>query len=113
MSEMGRQKRKCWRFQVMSALPHKADINSRDRDVRFVPQADVRRVNAALAFLVRNRSRTAPSGYEDLFPPVQRSPRSLLHDRVIEWSTAISSCSSPAPETSLACADAEHHDDRR
>jgi len=22
----------------MSALPHKADINSRDRDVRFVPE---------------------------------------------------------------------------
>src|SRR5882724_7823682 len=35
------QKRKCRRFQVMSALPHKADINSRDRDVRFVPQAEV------------------------------------------------------------------------
>jgi len=24
----------------MSALPHKADINSRDRDVRFVPTGD-------------------------------------------------------------------------
>ena len=34
------QKRKCRRFQVMSALPHKADINSRDRDVRFVPTGD-------------------------------------------------------------------------
>jgi hypothetical protein len=31
------QKRKCRRFQVMSALPHKADINARDCDVRFVP----------------------------------------------------------------------------
>ncbi len=39
MSQMG-QKRKCRRFQVMSALPHKADINSRDRDVRFVPEGD-------------------------------------------------------------------------
>jgi hypothetical protein len=37
MSQLG-QKRKCRRFQVMSALPHKADINSRDRDVRFVPK---------------------------------------------------------------------------
>jgi len=35
-SEMG-QKRKWRRFQVMSALPHKADINARDCDVRFVP----------------------------------------------------------------------------
>src|SRR5260221_307479 len=77
----------------------------------FVPQADVRRVNAALAFLVRNRSQTAPLGYEDLFP-VQRSPRFRLQDGVIEWSTVISSCSSPAPETALACADAEHHDRR-
>jgi hypothetical protein len=36
MSELG-QKRKCWRFSVMSALPHKADINCRDCGVRFVP----------------------------------------------------------------------------
>jgi hypothetical protein len=61
------QKRKWRRFQVMSALPHKADINARDCDVRFVPQADVRRVNAALAFLVRNRSQTAPQNMKDLF----------------------------------------------
>jgi hypothetical protein len=31
------QKRKCRRFQVISALPHKADINCRHSDVRFVP----------------------------------------------------------------------------
>jgi hypothetical protein len=36
-SELG-QKRKWRRFQVMSALPHKADINARDCDVRFVPK---------------------------------------------------------------------------
>jgi len=36
MSPSG-QKRKWRRFQVMSALPHKADINARDCDVRFVP----------------------------------------------------------------------------
>jgi hypothetical protein len=36
MSELG-QKRKWRRFQVMSALPHKADIDARDCDVRFVP----------------------------------------------------------------------------
>jgi hypothetical protein len=35
MSELG-QKRKWRRFQVMSALPHKADIDA--RDVRFVPE---------------------------------------------------------------------------
>jgi hypothetical protein len=27
-------------FRLMSALPPKADINERDRDVRFVPKAD-------------------------------------------------------------------------
>ena len=36
------QKRKCRRFQVMSALPHKADIDARDCDVRFVPLTEVR-----------------------------------------------------------------------
>jgi hypothetical protein len=35
------QKRKWQRFQVMSALPHKADINARDCDVRFVPTGDI------------------------------------------------------------------------
>ena len=34
-------KRKWRRFQVMSALPHKADINARDCDVRFVPTTEV------------------------------------------------------------------------
>jgi sulfite reductase beta subunit-like hemoprotein len=48
MSVMG-QKRKCLRFQVMSALPHKADINSRDCDVRFVPISEV----ASIDHLVR------------------------------------------------------------
>ncbi len=36
------QKRKWRRFQVMSALPHKADIDARDCDVRFVPSSDSR-----------------------------------------------------------------------
>ena len=40
MSESG-QKRKCRYYQVMSALPQKADIDCRDCDVRFVPTADV------------------------------------------------------------------------
>jgi hypothetical protein len=40
MSEVG-QKRKWRRFQVMSALPQKADIDARDCDVRFVPMADM------------------------------------------------------------------------
>jgi hypothetical protein len=35
------QKRKWRRFQVRSALPHKAEINARDCDVRFVPTSDV------------------------------------------------------------------------
>ncbi len=35
------QKRKWRRFQVMSALPHKADIDARDCDVRFVPKHKV------------------------------------------------------------------------
>jgi hypothetical protein len=39
MSELG-QKRKCRSFHVISALPHKADIDRRDRDVRFVPLPD-------------------------------------------------------------------------
>jgi hypothetical protein len=38
MSALG-PKRKWRRFQVMSALPHKADIDARDCDVRFVPTA--------------------------------------------------------------------------
>ena len=29
------------RFQVMSALPHKADIDARDCDVRFVPRTGI------------------------------------------------------------------------
>jgi hypothetical protein len=29
------------RFQVMSALPHKADTDARDCDVRFVPCSDI------------------------------------------------------------------------
>src|SRR5882762_3015060 len=35
------QKRKWRRFQVMSALPHKADIDARDCDVRFVPKIGI------------------------------------------------------------------------
>ena len=42
-----RQKRKWRRFQVMSALPHKADINARDCDVRFVPKTDIQGSNHA------------------------------------------------------------------
>jgi hypothetical protein len=34
-------KRKCRRFHLISALPHKADINCRDCQVRFVPKAEV------------------------------------------------------------------------
>jgi hypothetical protein len=34
------QKRKWRRFQVVSALPHKADIDARDCDVCFVPDSD-------------------------------------------------------------------------
>ena len=44
MSESG-QKRKCRSFHVISALPHKADIDRRDRDVRFVPGAEGRSAN--------------------------------------------------------------------
>jgi len=40
MSQLG-QKRKRRRFSVTSALPHEADINSRDCDVRFVPNPDI------------------------------------------------------------------------
>src|SRR3979411_565877 len=38
---VGGQKRKCRRFHGMSALPDKADINSRDCDVPFVPISQV------------------------------------------------------------------------
>src|SRR5260370_13305590 len=41
------QSRKYRRFHVMSALPHKADINFRDCDVRFVPIADITRCRRA------------------------------------------------------------------
>src|SRR6266436_2097125 len=34
------QKRKCRRFLFISALPHKADINCRHCEVRFVPLTD-------------------------------------------------------------------------
>jgi hypothetical protein len=34
------QKRKCRRFLFISALPHKADINCRHCEVRFVPTTD-------------------------------------------------------------------------
>jgi hypothetical protein len=40
MSALG-QKRTLRRVCVMSALPPKADIESRSRDVRFVPKADI------------------------------------------------------------------------
>src|SRR6266446_5924861 len=49
MSELG-QKRKCWRFSVMSALPHKADINCRDCGVRFVPSAAIREPHSIIYF---------------------------------------------------------------
>jgi hypothetical protein len=39
MSAMG-HKRTLKRFRLTSALPPKADIAERDRDVRFVPKAD-------------------------------------------------------------------------
>ena len=39
MSGMG-QNRKCRCFDVTSALPLIADINGRDCNVRFVPEAD-------------------------------------------------------------------------
>jgi hypothetical protein len=35
------QKRTFWPFIAMSALPPKADIGERNRDVRFVPKADI------------------------------------------------------------------------
>src|SRR5260370_42567060 len=35
----------------MSALPHKADVTSRDCDVRFVPKADIEAVDYAKRFL--------------------------------------------------------------
>jgi hypothetical protein len=38
------QNRKYRCFHVMSALPHKADINCRDCDVRFVPLPEVLRL---------------------------------------------------------------------
>src|ERR1019366_10229711 len=34
-----------WRFHAMSALPHKADIDCRDCDVRFVPISDIEDAN--------------------------------------------------------------------
>src|SRR5713226_4880546 len=60
MSQMG-QKRKCRRFQVMSALPHKADINSRDRDVRFIPTDSCSAANRVVIRSLRRRAR-APAG---------------------------------------------------
>jgi hypothetical protein len=48
MSELG-QNRKCRRFDVTSALPHKADINCRDCQVRFVPIAAVPNVHSRKA----------------------------------------------------------------
>ena len=42
MSALG-QKRTCRSETAMSALPPKADIAERDRHVRFVPKADIRR----------------------------------------------------------------------
>jgi len=44
MSEEG-QKRKCRRFEIMSALPHKADIAGRWFDVRKRQQPISRRIN--------------------------------------------------------------------
>jgi len=42
MSALGQKQ--TWRFETaMSAIPPKADINRRRLDVRFVPEADIRR----------------------------------------------------------------------
>ena len=43
MSALG-QKRTSHQVRVMSALPPKADIRCGDRQVRFVPKADIRRL---------------------------------------------------------------------
>jgi hypothetical protein len=45
------KKRKWRRFQVMSALPHKADIDARDCDVRFVPTTEVAQLIQSLGQL--------------------------------------------------------------
>jgi hypothetical protein len=55
MSALG-QKRKCRSFHVISAVPHKADIDRRDRDVRFVPPADMQaRISRCSISLCTNR----------------------------------------------------------
>jgi hypothetical protein len=50
MSELG-QTRKCWRFHIISALPRKADINCRNRGIRFVPTTEVQVGLLAICFL--------------------------------------------------------------
>jgi hypothetical protein len=40
MSALGQKQTSAWR-SLMSALPPKADIAECDRDVRFVPKADI------------------------------------------------------------------------
>ena len=44
-----------------------ADVPSHTDRGGYVPQADVRRVNAALAFLVRKRPQTAPQDMKTYF----------------------------------------------
>jgi hypothetical protein len=51
------QKRTLKRLKPMSALPPKADIAERDRNVRFVPKAEVSRCTNGTIQLVRRQTR--------------------------------------------------------
>jgi hypothetical protein len=73
MSALG-QKRTLGRLYTMSALPPKADIAERDRDVRFVAIADIGVVSSstknpsgAARFLIREAERSVPMNL--LFKP--------------------------------------------
>jgi hypothetical protein len=46
----------------MSALPPKADIAERDRDVRFVPKADILRCSKERRYSITSSARTSNEG---------------------------------------------------
>jgi hypothetical protein len=68
--------------RATSAFPPATDIARDAPQVRFGPRADVRLVNAAPAFLVRNSSQTAPQDMKtcsgaaiSAIPPIRQGDR--------------------------------------
>jgi hypothetical protein len=62
----------------MSALPPKADIRQRDRDVRFVPKADILRCSTERGYSISSSAR--PSNGTDTLTPSALAVSRLMYN---------------------------------